>query len=365
MRNTILLLAFIIFCGYSLQAQEEVKPEGDTTVYTALVEMPRFPACEQLDTTIQAKNQCAQQQLLAFMYNNIVYPMEARQEGYEGTVVASFIVEKDGSLSNAEILKDIGGGAGLEVLRVIEGMNQAEIRWVPGKKEGEPVRARFNFPVKFKLEEVLPYTILGRDTVYSQFETPLAFKGGAEALENYLTEKLKYPESGLDSCQMGVIELQILIRPGGEVRILDMVDYNNLGFDFWYAATDAVTSTYGMWQPATYEGRPVTASYSLSLPFLPEDASCQDELENYKAAHELAGEASQLLAEEDAAKKEEGIEKLTRALEMLPDNANFLIMRGEAYMDMQRFDEACEDLTRAREIALINWYDGVLPMLCR
>ncbi|MCB0555133.1 MAG: energy transducer TonB [Phaeodactylibacter sp.] len=362
MRVTILILLFSYYGATLALAQETPVTDTDTTIYKVLEEMPRFPACEKLDTTIEAKNQCAQQALLSFMYQNIQYPLEARQNGNEGTVVAGFVVEKDGSLSNFQVLRDIGGGCGVEVLRLLEAMNEANIKWVPGQKDGKAVRAQFNLPIKFKLEELPPYTIIGRDSVYTEFEKPLEFKGGAEALEAYLTERLKYPNGWEDSCRVGRIDVQVLVRPNGEARILDLVDYNNLGFDFWYEAIDAATSTYNKWEAATYEGRPVAAAYDLSLPFIPKAAGCQQRVQDYEKATALAQEGASQFNEGE---KEAGLEKMSQAIALFPDDASLLLMRGQAYIDLQRFAEACADLTLAREIALVDWYDGVLPVICR
>lgn len=364
MKIAILSISFFLFALPALFAQEGgAAVDADTTIYEAVEEMPRFPACENLDTTLQVKNQCAQQALLSVMYENITYPLEARQNNLEGTVVVSFVVEKDGSLSNYKIVKDIGGGAGLEVLRVVEGINEAGIQWVPGKNKGQPVRSRFNLPIKFKLEEVKPYTVVGRDTIYTQeFDKPLEFEGGDEALSAYLTDNLEYPASGIDSCLLGRIELQVIVRPRGDVRILDLIDYSGLGFDFWYEAISLATSTYGKWEPAIFEGRPVTAAYNFALPFIPEAPGCQERVKLYEQANQLAEEGASLF---DNGEKEAGVEKLSQAIEMFPGNANYLIMRGQAYLDMNRFPEACEDFTRARRISYIDWYDGVLPVICR
>lgn len=357
------IFLFILILNFNatiLSAQEA--PAGDTTIYRALERPPRFPACEELDTTLAVIQQCAEQSLLEFMYNNIRYPQEAREQNLEGSVVATFVVENDGSLSNLSVLKDIGGGAGLEVLRVVEGMNNAEIRWVPAEKDGKPVRFQYTLPIKFKLEEALPYTLVGQDSIYTIYDTPLGFKGGADALRAYLEQNLEYPEVPEDTCIIGRVELQLLVRPSGEVRILDLIDYNDLGFDFWYEAVDAATSTYGKWDVATYEGREVSAAFDLSLPFIPESASCATLVEEYEAANELAQDGAQLFAEEE---QELGIAKLTQAIDMFPQNAEFLLMRGQAYLDMQRYSEACSDLRLARSIALVNWYDAVLPIICR
>lgn len=113
--------------------------------------MPRFPGCENESTT-EAKKACADKKMLEFVYQNIKYPAIARENGIEGTVVVTFVVEKDGKVTDARIVRDIGGQCGQEALRVVQLMNDKSIVWTPGKQRGRPVRVQFNLPVRFKLE---------------------------------------------------------------------------------------------------------------------------------------------------------------------------------------------------------------------
>lgn len=86
--------------------------------------------------------------LHAFLKENIRYPEAARKNRIEGKVYVTFIVEKDGSITHAKILHDIGGGCGEEAIRVVNSMP----RWKPGTQHGEPERTQFNLPVQFKLD---------------------------------------------------------------------------------------------------------------------------------------------------------------------------------------------------------------------
>ncbi len=353
------LFLCLFFCSLGLYAQDIA---ADTTIYDVLEEMPRFPACEALDTTVAAKNTCAQQQLLAFVNKNIVYPVEARQLGAEGMVVVKFTVEKDGTLSNPSVLKNVDGGCGAEVLRVINLMNTIGVKWVPGKLKGEPVRANFTLPIRFRLAETPPFVMIEGDSIWTRVDTPLSFKEGTEALYEQLNSALKYPSSGIDSCLMGNIEVKIKVDRDASVEVLDMVDLNNLGFDFWYAATKVVTSTFGLWEVAEYEGQKVPSAFNVNLSFFPQEASCKEEVENYRQAMLLANEGSVKFDNEE---QDLGIEQMTKALDLLPDNPEILLMRGQAYLDLNRFSEACSDLTKAQEVALVNWYDDILPMICK
>jgi protein TonB len=90
--------------------------------------------------------------MLEFIYKNIKYPAIARENGVEGTVVVQFVVEKDGSIANAKVVRDIGAQCGQEAMRVVQMMNQKGLKWTPGKQRGRPVKVQFNLPVKFRLE---------------------------------------------------------------------------------------------------------------------------------------------------------------------------------------------------------------------
>jgi len=124
--------------------------EGEE-IFKVVDQMPRFPGCEELAGTDLEKKRCADKKMLEFVYEKVLYPTEARAAGLEGTVVITFIVEADGSISKAEITRDIGKGCGIEARRVVNLMKEEGIRWVPGHQYGKPVRVQFNMPVKFKL----------------------------------------------------------------------------------------------------------------------------------------------------------------------------------------------------------------------
>ena len=83
-----------------------------------------------------------------YLYANIKYPQVAKENNITGRVYLTFVVEKDGSIANPKILRDIGGGCGNEALRVIKSMP----KWSPGKQRGKAVRVQFNLPVVFDLQ---------------------------------------------------------------------------------------------------------------------------------------------------------------------------------------------------------------------
>ena len=107
-------------------------------ILTMVDEMPQFPG-----GNVARMN---------FLRDNIIYPLSARKSGIQGTVYVTFVVEPDGSLTDARVLKGIGGGCDEEVIRIIKLMP----KWEPGKQDGIPVRVQFNMPVKFTLTGKVP-----------------------------------------------------------------------------------------------------------------------------------------------------------------------------------------------------------------
>ncbi len=355
-RLSILLL--LLSGGSVVSAQTAVT---DTTIYSVAQEAPRFPACEEIDTTAAVLAQCADRALLEYVYRRSLYPEAARNAGIQGTVVAQFVVEADGTITQPAIIRDPGGELGDAVLKTVNNMAK-EVRWVPARKEGKPIRYRYTLPIKFRLEEPKPYVMAGRDTVYTDLDTPLQFEGDAAGLETYVTENLRYPVSGKDSCRTGRIQVSLLVTPTGRVRVLDIIDFNNLGFDFWYEAIHTAVASRGKWTPGTKSGRPVQTSIDLEMNFNAPGTACATRVKNHAAAMKLAEDANVLLGEEKTA---EAFTALDQALTLAPRDGQLLLLRGQLYLDSNRLPEACVDLSLAKEITLVNWYDTVLPLICK
>jgi protein TonB len=119
-------------------------------IYNVVEEAPRFPGCE-IYPSLEDRKLCAAQKLKQYLNKNIHYPENARKAGVQGRCVISFVVEKDGTITNAKIVEDIGSGCGDEALRVVNAMNNMNELWKPGKQRGNPVRVQFNLPINFNL----------------------------------------------------------------------------------------------------------------------------------------------------------------------------------------------------------------------
>jgi TonB family protein len=112
---------------------EMMKDDSGNEVFTEVEEPPKFPGGEEAR--------------IKYMVSSIKYPDEARKKGVQGTVFITYIVEPDGSITHAKVLRGIGSGCDEEALRVINGMP----KWEPGTQKGKAVRVQFNMPIKFAL----------------------------------------------------------------------------------------------------------------------------------------------------------------------------------------------------------------------
>lgn len=114
--------------------------------YKVVEEMPRFPGCEGAATT-EEKEKCAKEQMLKFVYKNLKYPAGARKSGVQGMVVVRFIIDKNGNVTQPNVIREIGAGCGDAALKVVESFP----KWIAGKQSGKNVSVQYTLPIKFKL----------------------------------------------------------------------------------------------------------------------------------------------------------------------------------------------------------------------
>ncbi len=118
---------------YTPPAVVEEEEVAEAEIFTVVEESPSYPGGDEAR--------------IRFLQENIQYPQMARESGIQGTVYVTFVVEKNGNVTDVRVLRGIGGGCDEEAIRVIKAMP----RWNPGKQRGKPVRVQFNMPIKFTL----------------------------------------------------------------------------------------------------------------------------------------------------------------------------------------------------------------------
>ncbi len=116
------------------QPVEQPKHEEENKVFDIVEEMPSFPG------GMAALNK--------YLHDNVHYPVVAQENGVQGRVTISFVVEKDGSVTDVKVAKSVDPSLDKEALRVVKSMP----RWTPGKQNGATVRVKYNVPVNFRLQ---------------------------------------------------------------------------------------------------------------------------------------------------------------------------------------------------------------------
>ncbi len=86
--------------------------------------------------------------LYKYMVDNVKYPEMAKADKIEGRVFVAFVIEKDGSVTNAKVVRGVSDEIDAEALRVVSAMP----KWKPGTQQGNPVRVQYNLPIVFKLK---------------------------------------------------------------------------------------------------------------------------------------------------------------------------------------------------------------------
>jgi protein TonB len=148
MKKILSLVFMLALMGISVStfAQEEIisptrtytaGPDNDTDEVFRTVEVEVMPDFIDGDAA-----------RIKYLSENIEYPRDAKENGKQGTVYIDFVVEKDGSISNAAVFRSVDKSLDAEALRVIQNMP----KWSPGMQNGEPVRTLFEIPLKFTID---------------------------------------------------------------------------------------------------------------------------------------------------------------------------------------------------------------------
>lgn len=114
--------------------EEEEEEESAQQIFTVVEKQPEFPG--------------GTAELFKYLSKAIKYPVIAQENGIQGRVVCSFVVNRDGSIVDIQVMRGVDPSLDKEAIRVISEMP----KWKPGEQRGKPVRVRFILPVQFRLQ---------------------------------------------------------------------------------------------------------------------------------------------------------------------------------------------------------------------
>ena len=131
----LLFMSLMAMLGLTtVNAQKTVVAQKNQQVFDVVEQMPEYPG--------------GMQALLEYLMENVKYPEDAEKQKIEGRVIAIFVVETDGSISNVEVVKPVFPSLDAEAVRVLSGMP----KWKPGMQSGKVVRVKYTVPINFQLK---------------------------------------------------------------------------------------------------------------------------------------------------------------------------------------------------------------------
>lgn len=301
-RFKILSLLTGFFSLYVLAPCVAQSDEGE--IFKIVEQMPTFPGCAESDNP----RLCSREKILAFVQENLEYPEAARNKGTKGKVIVKFIVNEDGTLANADVMRDIGDGCGDAALALVEKMNALPEKWTPGKQRGRAVKVEYTLPVKFSFEAKSKMKPEVNETSASpttketsapppppQPGTPEIFKvveqmpmfPGCEDVEGtykeiqacsdekmleYVYKNLKYPAEARERGTEGMVVLQYVVTENGELEDIKII--RDIGDGCGEAARKIVESMNDLpkrWVSGKQRGRPVKVLYTFPVKFKLQD----------------------------------------------------------------------------------------------
>lgn len=126
------LMVNMVSVGQDVRKDKDARTEQDGAIFTIVEQMPEFPG--------------GMEALYQFLAANIKYP-GTKDVCVVGKVIVSFVIEKDGTVSDAKVVRKLHPAFDEEALRVVKLMP----KWEPGRQDGKPVRVQFNLPINFSL----------------------------------------------------------------------------------------------------------------------------------------------------------------------------------------------------------------------
>jgi len=256
----------------------QVSEKDNDTVYQVVDQMPEFPG--------------GMEAMMEFVATNIKYPQDAIDENIEGRMMVSFVVEKDGLVSNVKMLRGVCKSIDEEAMRVVRGMP----RWKPGMKDGKPARVAYQIPIVFKLGQMnnehkttVKTIVAGDDEhsckastatypdnsaedkmkpdkngVYQIVEEMPEFPGGEKGLMEYASNNVKYPKEAKNKNIAGRVFVSFIVEKDGSINEVKVLRGIGGGCD---EEAVRVIKSMPKWKPGKQNGEPVRVNFQMPFVF--------------------------------------------------------------------------------------------------
>ena len=215
-----------------------------------------------------------------FIAENLRYPAESLNNGSQGKTVLRFVVERDVSITNVEVLKYSGDPLlDKEAIRVASVMP----KWNPAYEDGTPIRTYYSLPITFKLSsetqeggqrqkavvQVKEENVVEKETEDKEnvliHETMPEFPGGMQAMQKFIAENLQYPKISRENGSTGKTVVCFAVEKDGSISDVEVV--TSSGDDYLDAEATRVVKAMPKWSPGKLNETPVRVKFTIPINF--------------------------------------------------------------------------------------------------
>lgn len=240
----ILFALLLVPMSVVVHAQSTVKD----SIHYSVQQEPEFPG--------------GQVGFLKYIAHVVRYPSSAYKQHITGRVFVQMTIEKNGSVTDAKIVRSVSPDLDAEALRVVN----SSPKWKPGINNGIAVRVNYTVAINFSPDEEVQTTdTVKADTAkYVSVDQVPEFPGGMEGFYHYLVKNLKYPPVARDGRIEGRVIITFVVEKDGSLS--DIKAVRSLSKETDEEAVRLMTRS-PKWKPGIQNGKPVRVQYSLPISF--------------------------------------------------------------------------------------------------
>lgn len=191
-----------------------VRKEGaGEEIFVVVENQPEFPG--------------GQEAMMKFLADSIRYPRESMEKGVQGRVICNFVVMKDGSVSDVQVVRGVDPVIDAEAVRVLKLMPD----WKPGTQRGKAVNVRYTLPVVFRLLKNEPKIVIDEPkqiseamSVEAQVQPHFTFPGGQKEMMRFISGKIRYPVEAQEKGLQGLVNTSFRVNGDGTITGAEVTD---------------------------------------------------------------------------------------------------------------------------------------------
>ena len=249
----------ILRCSYQGRESQEVLAADMTNNTHLSLSSKSREMNEQVFTVVEKMHSFpgGDAELLKYIATNIKYPKESQDNGEQGRVICSFIVGRDGSVNNPEVLRGVTPLLNEEAVRVINTMP----RWNPGMQRGKAVAVKYTVPITFRLKS--PVEEMKEETLTVVDVMP-QYPGGDRELLKFIAQSIKYPTDAQEAGVQGRVICSFVVDKKGNIVEPKIIRGIDPSLD---AEALRVIGMMPRWTPGRQDGKAVRVLYTVPITF--------------------------------------------------------------------------------------------------